>query len=85
MPQFVQERWICTGSVSSMPVPLFTGCSHHPAVTVVYRARSAWLSQPHGSAWLRSEVITEQGGEQSEAGAMQALSSSLAYPALRSY
>lgn len=63
-------HWLCV----PVPVPLFTACSHHPAVTVVCHARSAWL---------RGEVITEQGGEQSEAGAMQALSSSLAYPALR--
>lgn len=68
MPQLVQERWICTGSVSPVPVPLSTACSHHPAV--VCHGRSAWLSQPHGTAWLRGEVITEQGAEQSEAGAM---------------
>lgn len=55
-----------------------------PAVTVVCHARSAWLSQSPGTAWLGVEVITEQEGEQSEAGAMKALSSSLPYPALRS-
>lgn len=61
MLQFVQEKWICTGCVSPMPVPLSTAFSHHPAVTVVCHTRSAWLSQPYGTAWLKSEVITEQG------------------------